>query len=336
MSQMIPLVDVLADKKGPRKEAHLILFEYCNLRCSFCHQDHTSNVGMDTQSILDKVSTLIASTDPTTPYVVNMTGGELFLDEIPDDFFDTYLIAGTMILQHFDDVKLVYGTNLVYQNVERVEKLIWDLRGSANSRSSVVLATSYDPAGRFNSADRELFFKNLGILQGYIETVNVVITRQNVDMFLKGIEGAEVAEMVEKFDVYFDHYIPSTLFEDHQPSEEHIGKLYLKLNETYPNSYPIKGWKEGKFNETTCRSTKIVNKDGVVTTCWSEAGKDSILDENEGLLAKNAAEERFLQKYNCFACEYYTRCGLRCFLHHSFVEDGSDECQIKVMFDAIL
>ncbi|MCY1297090.1 hypothetical protein D9M70_465160 [compost metagenome] len=90
-------------------------------------------------------------------------------------------------------------------------------------------------------------------------------------------------------------------------------------------------------NTTTCRSTKIINKDNVVTTCWSEAGKDAILDEQEGLLAKDEAELRFLEKYDCFSCEFYSRCGMRCFLHHSFVDDGlNDECQIKVMFKAIL
>ncbi|MNR62659.1 hypothetical protein D3C85_1847410 [compost metagenome] len=73
-----------------------------------------------------------------------------------------------------------------------------------------------------------------------------------------------------------------------------------------------------------------------MTTCWSEAGKDAILDEGAGLTAKHEAEERFLEHYDCLACEYYQRCGLRCFLHHTLSETSSKECQIKVMFDTIL
>lgn len=332
VSNLIPLVDILQDKKGKYKEAHLILFERCNMRCSFCHQDHDSEVGMSGEDVLAKVDTFIMNSDPNDAYVVNITGGELFMDDVPDELFEYYFLAGKAILQRFEDVKLVFGTNLVYQNTARVRRLMHRLHPFGHA----CLATSYDPAGRFNGEQRKLFLENLMEFEAMIETVNVVITRQNIDIFLKGQEGPEFDVMVAGFDVYFDHYIPSTRYEEHQPTEHAISELYLRLNERYPNSYPIKAWKENQFNDTTCRSTKIINSNGIVTTCWSEAGKDSVLDEGQGLALKQAAEDRFLEKYNCLACEYYQRCGLRCFLHHSFVEDGSDECQIKVMFDKVL
>lgn len=329
---LIPLVNILDDKKGPLKEAHLILFERCNMRCSFCHQDHDSQVGMRGQDIIDKVDTFLKASNHNDSYVVNITGGELFMDDIPDELFEYYYMAGKAILQSFKDVKLVFGTNLVYTKTSRVRKLMHRLMPFGR----VYLATSYDPAGRFNAEQRKLFHENLMEFEEYVDTVNVVITRQNIEVFLKGQEGPEFDVMCAGFNVYFDHYIPSERFEEHQPTEHAISDLYLALNERYPNSYPIKAWKEQQFNATTCRSTKIINKDGVVTTCWSEAGKDAILDEGKGLLAKQAAEDRFLEKYDCLACEYYTRCGLRCFLHHSFVDDGKSECQIKIMFDKIL
>lgn len=332
VSNLIPVVDLLQDKKGKFKEAHLILFEKCNMRCSFCHQDHDNEVGLNGDAISAKVDTFLANAHPDEAYVVNMTGGELFMDDIPDWMFGHYLIAGKRILKHFKEVKLVFGTNLVYENVARVRQLIENLKPYGHA----CLATSYDPAGRFNPKQHRLFLKNLDLVEDLVETVNVVITRQNIQLFLDGNEGEEFDKFCILYDVYFDHYIPSERYTEHQPSEDQISQLYLTLNKRYPDSYPIKAWKEQRFNDTTCRSTKIINKDGVVTTCWSEAGKDSILDEGAGLAAKHAAEERFLEKYDCLACEYYQRCGLRCFLHHSFVEDGSNECQIKVMFDAIL
>lgn len=329
---LIPVVDLLAEKKGKTREAHLILFELCNMRCSFCHQDHESRIGMTGGAMLAKVQTLIDNTLPQEPYVVNLTGGELFMDEIPDELFDYYLEAGRRLFAHFKELKLVYGTNLVYEKVDRVIALIEALK----PLGYVCLATSYDPAGRFNSAQRGLFWENLVKVKDLVETVNVVITAQNVNLFLTDKEGQEFTVLCEEFDVYFDHYIPSTRYQEHQPTEVAISDLYLKLAAKYPLSYPIKQWKENRFNDTTCRSTKIVNKDGVVTTCWSEAGKDAVLDEAEGLVAKQAAEERFIEHYGCLSCEYYQRCGLRCFLHHSFIEGSADECQIKVMFDKIL
>lgn len=333
---LIPVVDVLAEKKGPTKEAHLILFEKCNLRCSFCHQDHDSEVGMDANAILEKVHTLIETGDPEAPIVINLTGGELFADYVPDWMFGYYLMAGQLLLRHFKRAKLVWGTNLIYSDLFRVMRLMTMLRTEASRDQNVCLATSHDPAGRFNAANRELFLRSLMVVKPYVETVNVVITRQNIQLFLSDNEGKEFEWLCRTFDVYFDHYIPSERYEEHQPTESQIRQLYLKLAQKYPNSYPIKAWKEQRFNDTTCRSTKIINKDGVVTTCWSEAGKDAVLDEGKGLAAKHAAEERFIEHYNCLSCEYYQRCGLRCFLHHSFIEGSSKECEIKLLFDEIL
>lgn len=334
---LIPVVDVLAEKKGPTKEAHLILFEKCNLRCSFCHQDHDSTVGLDADEIMRKGIKLVEQSDLEAPIVINITGGELFTDDIPDWMFGYYHALGEYLLNNFKRAKLVFGTNLVYENVWRVERLITMLNTlSDRELQTVSLATSYDPAGRFNPAQRELFFKNLERVGMWVDTVNVVITKQNIEVFLNDREGVEVADLAYDYDLYFDHYIPSERYEEHQPTESQIRQLYLKLAKKYPLSYPIKAWKEQRYNETTCRSTKIINKDGVVTTCWSEAGKDAVLDEGKGLAAKHAAEERFIEHYNCLSCEYYQRCGLRCFLHHSFVEGSTTECEIKLLFDEIL
>ena len=331
--ELIPVVDLLREKKGRWKEAHLILFELCNMSCSFCHQDHDSRVGLDGDAMIEKMTTLLYSSPTTESMVVNITGGELFMDEVSDDLFDVYYHIGKMALLHFKEVKLVFGTNLTYHNTDRVRELIERLR---EIHDNVWLATSYDPAGRFNPSQRELFLKNLSLLGDLTKTVNVVITKQNIDLFLEGREGEEFTWLCEEYDVYFDHYIPSQLYKHHQPDEDMISALYIALNNKYPNSYPIKDWKQNIVNETTCRSTKIITKDGIVSTCWSEAGKDAILDETEGLIAKDNAEVAFVEHYGCLECVYYTRCGLRCFLHDTVLGEKSKECSIKRMFDVIL
>lgn len=331
-SQMIELVDLLADKKGIQKEAHLVLFEYCNLSCSFCHQDHDSRVGLSSAEMWDKAETLMANTKPTDQYILNITGGELFLDEIPDEIFETYYQIAKRLFTYYDDVLIIFGANLIYTRVDRLENLIQRLEPLGRVR----IATSYDPAGRFDRRSYELFMSNLNNLRAYVDTVNVVITKQNIERILTGKDTPDLTWLCDNFTVYFDHYIPSVSFETVQPTEDQIGELYLYLNEHHPNSHPLLSWKANEENITTCRSTKIITKDGIVTTCWSEAGKDAILDEGLGLIAKQQAEERFLEHYGCLACEYYSRCGLRCFLHHSFVESETQTCSIKSMFDVIL
>lgn len=327
---LIPVYDILTPKKAGRKEAHVILFEYCNLQCSFCHQDHDSTVGMD--NMMGKIETLLSNTDKTDPYIINLTGGELFLDEFPDELFEEYFNIGKRLLTHYDDAVLVLGANLVYEKIDRLKLLVNRLR----VYGVVKVATSYDPSGRFTKKSFELFMENVGKMHGYVETVNVVITKQNIESILAGKENATLGWLSSQFSVYFDHYIPSEQYELIQPTEDLIGELYLYLNKHHPQSHPIVAWKQNSFNSTTCRSTKIINKDGVVTTCWSEAGKDVILDEGLGLAAKADAEQRFLDHYDCLACEYYQRCGLRCFLHHSFVESDAQTCSIKKMFDVII
>ncbi|MNO14050.1 hypothetical protein D3C76_36900 [compost metagenome] len=329
---LIPVVDILREKKGRRKEAHLILFEWCNLRCSFCHQDHDSKVGFDADSMIAKAQTLIDTMDNDSEVVINLTGGELFMDDVPDWMFGYYFMIGQMLLEAFPKAKLVWGTNLIFSDSGRVKRLIHMLKPYGHA----VLATSYDPAGRFNESQRARFFEVLDEVREYVETVNVVITKQNIESFLAGREGPEMSWMCEHFDVYFDHYIPSTMYEYIQPDEDLISALYLHLNERYPNSYPIKDWKANVANETTCRSTKIITKDGVVSTCWSEAGKGAILDEAEGLIAKDAAEVAFVEHYGCFTCDYYSRCGLRCFLHDTVLGEKSKVCSIREMFKVIL
>ena len=44
---------IIERKRDPEQEYTLHLFEYCNLRCSFCWQDHENKIGIET--ITDKL-----------------------------------------------------------------------------------------------------------------------------------------------------------------------------------------------------------------------------------------------------------------------------------------
>lgn len=330
---LIPLIDLLADKRNSTKEVHLIWFEHCNLTCTFCHQDHDSIVGMD--SIFEKTKDTIARLDPAIEYKVNVTGGELFHDGISDEIFPVYLESIKLILDELPLADVVIGTNLVF-NPTRLIGLMGDLdKGGYGGRYSV--STSYDPAGRFNTSQLKLFLENIALTEfrERISTVNVVITKQNIDSVLSGRCKVELDWLYASYPLYFDHFIANFNYAIYQPSEERILEFFLYMREHYPESSPIREMSDGRFGELTCQSTIIFTDDNKMVTCWGEAGKDKTMDYQEGLVRKNAAEQEFLEFYGCLSCEYYRRCTMRCFLHHRSLDERPPECQIKLLYDAL-
>lgn len=328
---IIPVVDLLADKRSPVKEVHMILFEQCNISCSFCHQDHDSTVGM--AQIREKADALVRQLDPNQEYRINITGGELFHDGVPDDIFEDYFYAASTLLDNHPKSDIYWGTNLLY-DPGRLRALLRRFDAIPEYTDRVHLTTSYDPTGRFTVETRKQFLENLfqEDIAARITTVNVVITKGNIDSIMGNKYKEDLDLIVSYFPVYFDHFIANHNYKLHQPSEERISEFYLFLRDNYPTTEPIAAMLRNETNELTCQSTIIQSDDGVVVTCWGEAGKDTTRDYEEGLRRKKAAEEAFLERYNCFACEYYRRCTLRCFLHHHSLDDQPEECEIKKMY----
>jgi sulfatase maturation enzyme AslB (radical SAM superfamily) len=77
---------ILERKRDPEQEYTLHLFEYCNLRCSFCWQDHENRVGLS--NIVDKLEPIekFLQNETRDSVVFNAMGGEVFAPEIFDDF----------------------------------------------------------------------------------------------------------------------------------------------------------------------------------------------------------------------------------------------------------
>ncbi len=329
----IPLVDLLVDKRCGVKEVHLIWFEQCNLNCSFCHQDHDSVVGMD--SIVEHTLSAINRLDPSMEYKVNITGGELFHDGIPDNLFNDYHTAMRCVLDKLPRSTIYIGSNLVF-TPDRLISLVDRLDGDGYS-DRVNLVTSYDPAGRFTQRDLYVFLENLENpkIETRITTVNVVITKQNIDSILSGRYKDVLDNLYARFDLYFDHFMANDSYTLFQPSEEKIVSFFSYLRTHYPKSGPVDTMLRGDPAQLTCQSTIIFTDDNKMVTCWGEAGKDKTLDYDEGLVRKNEAENDFLEYYGCLSCEYYKRCTMRCFLHHRSLDERPTECQIKLFYDSL-
>lgn len=96
---------IIEKKRDPEQEYTLHLFEYCNLRCSFCWQDHENRVGLD--SIIDKLEPIekFLQTESRSSVVFNAMGGEIFAPEIFDE----------KLLQKYKD--LAWGIRQLGKNI---------------------------------------------------------------------------------------------------------------------------------------------------------------------------------------------------------------------------
>ncbi len=147
------LNQVLKDKLPDSTEIELHLFEFCNLNCAFCGQDHDSTVGMNKESILEKADTVIAfmENNELDSHIVNLMGGEIFNDLVPDYVFDAYRAfrdrVNDWVVRNNQTVRFNWVTNLIFDQTDRVERFISECDNS-------YISTSYDFAGRGLNAHR--------------------------------------------------------------------------------------------------------------------------------------------------------------------------------------
>jgi len=173
------------EKRSILGEIIVTLFEQCNMSCKFCNQDHNSKVGMDTiRDKLPVVKRAIENMSKTREmFSVHFMGGEVFSDLVPDSCFDDYKYLADELevwsKENNYDVEICFTTNFVYEQTHRLQKLL-------DQCPQVKLLTSYDPSGRFGLGQLNLFKKNVIAFEKYIKSANVIMTKPNIDKFLKG------------------------------------------------------------------------------------------------------------------------------------------------------
>ncbi len=323
-------------------EHFVYLFEECNLRCSFCWQDHDSKVGQD--SIANRADDLIndIKQNPHQPHSINIMGGELFHDDISDQLFNDYKML-IIAIQEFANqekvtVSFTFVTNLIYQRVTRVIDLIQHLRTVA----TVSLTTSYDPVGRFNNTNRDLFFNNLKLLQRIdstlITNISVVMTRPNIN-YLMSNDDHQLDWIYDNFSLYFDYYSPNQTAPFHTPTESEMLSFFRWVIKTYPNAGPIVTWKGNQVNQTSCRRSQITGPNGNQGRCCSLLDEFPQRDKNL-IPVFNISDNRDMERWymdqkGCLHCEFFKRCTMGCFLihTHSLCNDMKDQCIYKIIFN---
>ncbi len=309
---------ILEQKRSPRGEIIVTLFEQCNLSCKFCNQDHNSTQGMDT--IREKLEPIKRAIEllqrmRKESFSIHFMGGELFDDRISQSCFDDYEFLVDKVSEYCEErsipVEFLFQSNLVHLNTHRVKEFF---RTLLIRKSDVSLGTSYDPSMRFSAADLMIFRKNLEHYGDLLSLVNVVLTRPNIEKFLTN-RIPHFDYIYEHFPVYFDYYTPEANFEMMSPSDREHRDMFEFLVEKYPLSYPVADWVDTSTKSLSCQSTYTIMPDGSGGRCTV------LLNSFQKQVAPSTAgemEHKFVDRMECMSCEYFAQCGLGCFLQNHF------------------
>lgn len=330
---------VVEKKRSKEAEFFVNLFEWCNLACPFCWQDHDKWDGVET--IIDRAFDIlkVVERDPRKHFIINLMGGELFADEVPDTVFDDYLTLVQEIQKGWKwpdkTFHINWVTNLIFENTHRVHMLMnWlDINGVKPS-----ITTSFDFAGRFSSVTKPLFEKNVYEFREQLGTVSVVLTKPNIEKFMRVRDPLFEKMYLDGFYFYFDYYSPEKNHAVMAPSDKTLQDGLIYLAQNYPETWPIKGWIRDDVNEMTCRGSMIVDHTGYKGQCRSLLTGDMVkkLESKLDLNNNSSMEDTFVTKYNCIQCEFYQKCGMGCFLQHDFKgKEEMDECLYKGVFRRI-
>ena len=330
-------------KKNNEGELIVILFEYCNLACQFCTQDHSSIVGMDT--ILGKIESVKKALDVLkargkTKTTINLMGGELFADEVDDRLFDDYLSLIQSITDYGNDiampVKIMIATNMVWTRTDRVKTLL--------DRSGVKINASYDPAGRFNKESLEIFYNRITEFKDYVSHIGVVMTKPNIKKFMAD-QAPHFEYLYNNFMIVFDNYTqtPGSNLNFLMPLDYELRDFYKFMVDQWPNCIPFQEFSSKLQQNMGCMRTMYVFVDNSFGSCGAYEQIVQPLTEYAGqktviMLTKleQHIETKFFQDYDCLSCEYMSRCSFSCFLNHHIRDSRTqEECWLKEVYQYI-
>lgn len=326
---------VLASKLPNSTEIELHLFEYCNLSCSFCGQDHKNKEGMNT--IVEKADQVIDFMDasPLRRHTVNIMGGEIFNDDIPESVFSDYMSFYKKIRSYClatgQFVQFNWVTNLIFtKNIEHVKRLMFFTQNSK-------ISTSYDFAGRGLDINKQMIFKaNLERFADKIGVVGFVLSRPSIRKYLANTDRYFKEVLYPNFPLYFDWYVPEGAADKMLPSEAEMLDALLFTAKEYPNIAPVVDLLENEYNEMTCFSLNKVTilPTGREVTCRYLEYKPEQFNTPIDYSTNEPIIDAHITKNECMSCEWFNRCQFRCFVQSDWKElERLDRCMFKIFFE---
>jgi MoaA/NifB/PqqE/SkfB family radical SAM enzyme len=316
------------NKRSNQGEIIVTLFEFCDLSCLFCNQDHDSFIGIDT--IKEKINPIIDTINVLKKkgkieFDIHLMGGELFSDKISDKTFLDYEFLIKEIRQYGKStntpIKISFVTNLIWTKTDRIKKFILD--------NNITLLSSYDPSGRFNSQNFEIFKSNVIKFKENILSFNVILTKPNLDKFIKN-QIPFFDYLYDNFTIYFDQYGPGINKDFLLPMDTDLRDFSKFIIDHWPNCHPYKNYFNKTKGEMTCMDTFTVMPTGDFGGCGKFEGISKVIP------IKLVMEQKWFDDYNCLECEHFNRCSLGCFMSNHVKSMRTQEtCWLKEVYDYI-
>ena len=326
--------DIIKTKVIDHSEIVVNFFDYCNMRCSFCTQDHESKQGATREEILSKVAPILSyvKRNPSKNFLLHLMGGELFQDElINNGFLEHYASFINQLETQREDKTLQYNfiTNLVFTEREKVKQFL--------DAFELNIAISYDPRARFSPTQLELFKENVEYFKPYIRIVSSVMTKQNMEAIINGDDYFDY--LYSNFDIHWDHMlVGDDRLDMMMPTEEQTKLFYIHLVDNYPKCLNLQQFFEKtkplKMGCTRGNSFTIFADNSVPLGCsGSVVLKNAKTEDNWS----SKIVHKFLDDKMCLSCEYFQRCHLTCFVHNDYAKLVKDPqgCPYKQVFDYV-
>lgn len=314
---------VIDKKSSNLGEVIVTLFEHCNLACSFCSQNHNSFEGVN--SIPEKYFAIKSvyenlRAQNKEQFSFHFMGGEILSDEISNQILSKIESLILRCQKSFENSEFLITSNMIWSDRVRVKNLL--------DRLNINLAVSYDPAGRFNTNQLDVFMDNVRYFKEYIQTVNIILTAPNIYKFLnKEVTGFDY--LYENFNIYFDYYTPEKNASINCPSDTELLDMFKFLSINYPKVSPIDKYLLGDTRKNlTCQRTNVIAADGEIGHCNLLVGgnyRAMTYDSREKMEAK------WIEGFNCLMCDYFSRCGLGCFQENHILPEKAtmEHCWLK-------
>lgn len=325
--------EIIKNKIPDYSEIIVNLFDHCNLRCVFCPQDHDDIVGASKKEILSKVGPVLEyiRSNDSNEFHLHMMGGELFQDQfIRDGFLEFYSEFMETLIQLVPPNKKIifnYITNLIFEETDKIKHFI--------KKHNLKVAISYDPVGRFNKEQFLIFKRNVEIFKKDIRMVSCTMTNQSMKKIISGDEYFNY--LYSNFVCDWDYLLPGDdKLKVLMPSELELFKFFKHLIDNYPNCLNVSSFveKDKLSNRVPCtrgNNLTIFSDNSIPRGC---SGSVIMKNSKTEDLGTSEIVEKFLTKYDCFHCEFYSRCSFTCFISHDYKDmiHDMDECVYKETF----
>lgn len=360
MKKFIDISNVNINKELPKIDFNLddgayelacSIFDVCNLRCSFCFQEHNSIKSISIKDMKKIPKVLFDFMDKEIPkYNINIInlkfwGGELFFDAIPDYFFDIYL----EIFEKFKEkinikypyikIYVTWLTNGVFTKYKRVEYLLEKTNG--------IIGFSYDPIGRFTNPQLYNIFKKT--VNHFIELNNfqlmasITLSKSAIDYYINSKQFETFIDSVRmKTDI--SYYTPGISYSKDTPDDNDIFNFFkwaidrkmvniravydiitMSIGKEIPylhycNCAKAAQYSNGVITKNCALRTSAVPEEDFYGKYTSEVNEDNCAEYKNSL---------GIIKRGCLTCEYYTNCQKFCWLSLIYKGYKVSECPLK-------